>query len=847
MTQRIICLLVFSISLSAFVLPQVGSLHAQEAKELTYYLPDLEYDPAIPTPESFLGWQIGEWHLSHDLQYHYLKAVSEASDRILLSEYARSYEQRPLIHLIVTSPENHSNLDELKQRHVDYAYGEGSAKVGDVPGVLYQGYNIHGNEPSGGNSAVLVAYYLAAAPESVVGQLLDENIILLDPCMNPDGFHRFASWVNQHKAEVLTPDGQDREYTEAWPRGRTNHYWFDLNRDWMPVQHPESRGRVRAFQEWRPNVLTDHHEMGTDATFFFMPGEPTRVYPTTPAINQELTARIGEYHAKALDQIGSLYYSGEGYDDYYVGKGSTYPDAQGTVGILFEQASSRGHLQESENGLLSFPFTIRNQVVSSLSTQAAFVDLREDLLEYQRDVFSPSKRPSGGYLIDSEGDNGRAVELVSMLLHHDIEVDIDMDTENSLKFYVSKNQPQHNLIDALFEPISAFEDSLFYDVSTWTLPYAFNLPVASVSTAPPRLTSALMMAQSAPPSTRSDYAYLLPWDDYYAAKAAYQLMASGLRLKVSSLPFTDAEGRAHQPGTILIPVANQGELNSDEVYGIIQATSRDTKLEIYATGSGDTNEGLMLGSRSAWRTMRMPKVALLVEGGVNSYDVGEVWHLLDQRLGMPCTKLSVDRVSYADLSRYNTIVMVDGSYGALDGAGTQALRDWMGSGHVLITEKRAGSWAAANGLADLRVATGSRSTGDNERRPYELRSRDRGSQVLGGAIFEAQGDLTNPLLFGFKREDVPIFKRGLLRFELPNNPYASPLVFKENSLLSGYSPRGFEDNLANTAGIVVSNVSGGRTISFADNPNFRAFWFGTNRLFFNALFFGSTIDSSAAE
>ncbi|MEL6668865.1 MAG: M14 family zinc carboxypeptidase [Bacteroidota bacterium] len=848
MTQRIISLLVFSLSIFGLGLPQVGNLNAQSETELTYYLPDLEYDPAIPAPESFLGWSVGEWHISHDLQYHYLKAVAAASDRMILQEYGRSYEARPLIHLIVTSPENHARLDELRQLHLDYAHHKTDTDVSEVPGVLYQGYNIHGNEPSGGNAAILVAYYLAAAPVSEVEKLLDENIILLDPCMNPDGFNRFASWVNQHKAENLTPDGQDREYNEEWPRGRTNHYWFDLNRDWMPVQHPESQGRVHAFQNWRPNVLTDHHEMGTNATFFFMPGEPTRVYPTTPAINQELTARIGEYHARALDQIGSLYYSGEGYDDYYVGKGSTYPDAQGTVGILFEQASSRGHLQESENGLLSFPFTIRNQVVASLSTQAAFVDLREDLLKYQREVFDPTNRPKGGYLIQNEGDISRGHEMVNLLTQHRIEIQqVGNDNEPSA-YYIDLDQPQHNLITALFETISEFEDSLFYDVSTWTLPYAFNLPTERLNSAPAGLSPLKEngTGDRANPGF-SQYAYLLPWDDYYAAKATYSLMAEGLRLKVSSLPFTDSEGRQYEAGTILIPVANQGGRSAQEIRELIVEINFDHNAGIVATNSGDTDKGLMLGSRSAWRTMRMPSVAVLVDGGVSSYDAGEVWHLLDQRLGMPCTKLSVDEVAYADLSRYNTLIMVDGNYSELGVNGIQAIRDWMSYGNVLITEKRAGSWAAANGLADLVVASGYSSSSDDSRRPYQLRDRDRGSRVLGGAIFEAKGDLTNPLLFGFRREEVPIFKRGLLRFELPSNPYASPLTFGEGSLLSGYSPRGFEENLSNTAAIVVSSVSGGRTISFADNPNFRAFWFGNNRLFFNALFFGSTIDASATE
>ncbi|MEL7378123.1 MAG: zinc carboxypeptidase, partial [Bacteroidota bacterium] len=413
------------------------------------------------------------------------------------------------------------------------------------------------------------------------------------------------------------------------------------------------QGRVHAFQNWRPNVLTDHHEMGTNATFFFMPGEPTRVYPTTPAINQELTARIGEYHARALDQIGSLYYSGEGYDDYYVGKGSTYPDAQGTVGILFEQASSRGHLQESENGLLSFPFTIRNQVVASLSTQAAFVDLREDLLKYQREVFDPTNRPKGGYLIQNEGDISRGHEMVNLLTQHRIEIQqVGNDNEPSA-YYIDLDQPQHNLITALFETISEFEDSLFYDVSTWTLPYAFNLPTERLNSAPAGLSPLKEngTGDRANPGF-SQYAYLLPWDDYYAAKATYSLMAEGLRLKVSSLPFTDSEGRQYEAGTILIPVANQGGRSAQEIRELIVEINFDHNAGIVATNSGDTDKGLMLGSRSAWRTMRMPSVAVLVDGGVSSYDAGEVWHLLDQRLHMDLSIIDVNQIGGLDLSAY---------------------------------------------------------------------------------------------------------------------------------------------------------------------------------------------------
>ena len=198
--------------------------------------------------------------------------------------------------------------------------------------------------------------------------MLDELVILFDPSFNPDGLQRFAYWANTNKNQILTADPNDREYNEVWPGGRTNHYWFDMNRDWLPAQLPESQARIKTFTKWLPNILTDHHEMGTNSSFFFQPGIPSRVNPLTPAMNQKLTQKIGSFHVEAFDKLGSLYYSEEDYDDFYYGKGSTYPDINGGIGILFEQASSRGHIQESDNGLLTFPFTIRNQLTAGLST-----------------------------------------------------------------------------------------------------------------------------------------------------------------------------------------------------------------------------------------------------------------------------------------------------------------------------------------------------------------------------------------------------------------------------------------------------------------------------------------------
>jgi len=294
------------------------NLSAQEQFELSYYLPqNIQYNPSIPTPESIIGHKVGEWHVTHDRLVAYMKALDKASDRISLEDRGKTFEDRPLVLLTVTSPKNHKNIEDIRLNHLDITNAEVSDQLNldSMPLVVYQGYSIHGNEPSGLNASMVLAYYLAAAEGDEIEKLLNNTIILLDPSMNPDGMQRFAYWANTNKSEHLNTDPNDREFHEAWPGGRTNHYWFDMNRDWLPVQLPESRARVETFRNWMPNVLTDHHEMGGNSTFFFQPGIQSRVHPLTPLANQELTKEIGNYHAKALDKIGSLYFTEENFDD----------------------------------------------------------------------------------------------------------------------------------------------------------------------------------------------------------------------------------------------------------------------------------------------------------------------------------------------------------------------------------------------------------------------------------------------------------------------------------------------------------------------------------------------------
>jgi len=434
-----------------------------KAQDLKYYLPDsVSYNPAIPKPKDIIYHEVGEWHVTHDRLVNYMRAVAAAApDRIKLQTMGLTYENRPQLLLIITSPKNHQRLEEIRQQHLKLSdpAQSASADISNMPIVVWIGHSIHGNEPSGANAALVSAYYLAAAQGKQMDELLDNVVILFDPSFNPDGLQRFSTWANQHKSKNLVSDPNSREFNEVWPGGRFNHYWFDLNRDWLPAVHIESQNRLKWYHMWKPNILTDHHEQGSNATFFFQPGVPSRVNPLTPSKNQELTAKLGKFHAQYLDRIGSLYFTKENYDDFYYGKGSTYPDINGAIGILFEQASSRGHLQQTANGLLSFPFTIRNQFVTALSTLEGAKVLRKEFLEWQRDFYKNSVTeaaadPVKGYVFEKTNDGVTMNEFITMMQRHQIKVlsyknDITVggNLYNSHKSYlVPADQTQYKVI-----------------------------------------------------------------------------------------------------------------------------------------------------------------------------------------------------------------------------------------------------------------------------------------------------------------------------------------------------------------------------------------------------------------
>ncbi len=835
---------------------------------IDYYLPDnISYDESIPTPEDVIGHQVGEWHITHDKLVYYMRAVAEASDRVTYNEFAYTYEDRPLIMLTITSPENHQSIDRIRENHLllkDPSQSE-NIDISTMPVIVNLGYSVHGNEPSGSNASLLMAYYFAAAQGEDIDEILENSVILLDPSLNPDGLQRFSTWVNQHKSLYGTvTDPASREYDESWPGGRTNHYWFDLNRDWVPVQHPSSRGRINMFHKWLPNVLTDFHEMGTNSTYFFQPGVPERTHPFTPQRNQDLTMAIAEYHADAMDARQQLYYTREGFDDFYYGKGSTYPDVFGTIGILFEQASSRGHSQESIYGVREFPSTILNQVTTSFSTVKASLELREELLDHMRTFYREAEQEASnssikGIVVGDSNDRSRTWHLADLLSHHDIEMyTLDEDFEaNGHEFkrgeaiVIPMEQRQFKFIEAMFEQRTEFSDSLFYDISTWTLPYAFNLPFSELSQR--QFGSSLMGDRIESPEFpagqiiggQSDYAYLFEWDEYYAPRTLYRLQKAGVRTQVASTSFqsvTTQGVREFDYGTILVSLGIQ-DVDEEEIYGIIQTAAEEDGLTIYSIQGGLNPAGIDLGSPS-FSILEKPETVILGGSGVRGNDVGEIWHLFDQRFHMPITILEKDRLGSTDLNRYTSMIMVEGNYNDLSNGEVEDIKRWVRNGGTLILNRSAINWGEREGLANIEFVE--HSEPDTTRRLYAEMSDARGAQVIGGSIFHGLLDLTHPLGYGYNKEEISIFRNSVTFMKPADNPYATPLVYTSDPLASGYISSENMELIGDTASIIVSSHGSGRVISFVDNPAFRAFWFGTNKLLMNAVFFGDTISGAAS-
>ncbi|MCB0844366.1 MAG: zinc carboxypeptidase, partial [Bacteroidetes bacterium] len=617
--------------------------------------------------------------------------------------------------------------------------------------------------------------------------------------------------------------------------------------------HPESQGKLAWFHTWLPNVVTDFHEMGTNSTYFFEPMKDIgSMEPIMPKENYTtLNDLFAGYFEKAMNKIGSLYFTRERFDGTYPGYGSSYPDLHGGLALLFEQASSRGHIQKNDFGVLEFRFTIRNQLTNSIATLKAAVENKETLFKYQREFFASAysnarKSDVKGYVFGHANDQHRNRAFKELLLRHKIryyelknKVTLNEKSfEPGKAWIVPTDQAQYRMVQTMFETYSEYRDSVFYDASSWSLVNAYGLPYASYSGKMELGAEGTSTSNQYNPSSlqKGEYGYLLDWSDYAAPKAIYALQKEGIIVMAAGKPFK-INGKEYSYGDLFIPAGVQ-KISSQTLFEKLSALGKELSLDFVPVSTGLVESGVDLGSPN-FEVLKEPKALMLIGGNISSYEAGEVWHLSDTKLQMPITKVDIDQFSRVKLHEYNTLILVSGSYSALEKDQAEKLKNWLQDGNTIITTRTASQWAIRSGLVKETLVE--EKEDKQERTPYALAEEIQGADQVGGTIFEVELDITHPLAYGFHSPKLPIYRNSKIYLNPSKDPYQTVAKYTKEPHIDGFvSPKNL-DLIKESAALIVSKVGSGQVIMFSDNPNFRGIWYGSSKLFMNAIFMGGLV------
>ncbi len=868
-----------------------------------YFFPKAtSLDASIPTPEKFLGYPIGSHYTRHDQIVGYFKELARLSNRVHVQTIGKTYEERDQIIATFTAPENYNRLENIRQQHLTLVDPSKPLIDSKAPVIIHLGYSVHGNESSSGEVSMLTAYYLAAGKDAETENWLKESVIFIDPSLNPDGRDRAANWYNSYKSWPPVADPLDKEHQEAWPGGRTNHYFADLNRDWLNLVHVESRNRVNFFHQWYPNVQIDFHEQGSNATYYFEPTPKRHESPIIPQFLYDANAVMAKYHAKALDEIGSLYFTKENYDNLSPIYGSTYPKFFGSVAATFEEASSRGLIIETTNGLLTFPFSIRNHLTTSFSTIRGAIAEKESLFKVQKNLFKYALEqgrasPAKAYVFgDSRDENLTQKFLNLLLLHHvavyDLDKTVTLDGKNFEKgkaFLVPAEQPNFLIVHSIFEE-NILKDSIYYDNTGWSMIHAYGLQYGKINTGTFSKGPAVLNAafpKGAILGGASSLAYVASYTDYNAIKALYALLQKGILVKTSFKPFTASTGESRKNfgyGSLVVPVAGQ-PVSADSLYRLVKQVADNAGISFTSLSTGFSAEGIDLGSSNI-RAVRKPEVAMAFGQGITPSEAGQTWFLLSQQLGIPVTKLDLQNFERASLKRYNTLILPGGVYTTLSKTAIDKIRSWVLDGGTLITFQNASAWAIQNelvkekilegpgaervvtpnlgtgSLTDARgarpiqqgatVKTGNTPGTENSRTAparsnrvdYVQQQDVEGSRRINGAIFTADLDITNPLAFGITSRKLFINKNTSTFLQTSSNKYSTIAQYDEKPFVNGYASKENIRKVSNSAAILLSPNGSGQVVLFADDPTYRGYWLGTNRIFLNSIFFANITNIS---
>ena len=855
-----------------FLTALLATIAAQS--QTNYYFGDnSQLNKSIPTPEEFFGHAIGQQLVRYDRVVEYFRLLDKLSDRAQLKVIGHSHENREYVILHISTPENIKNLESIRQQHVklvdpNYAY---PSSYDDQKVVIQLGYNVHGGELAGTDASVLAAYFFVATEDADIVKRLSDAIVLIEPALNPDGRERAAQYFNAFHSTPSVSDALDIEHTQSFTPLRGNHFYADLNRDWFALVHPESRARAAYYHQWYPNIYADYHEMGKNSSYYFEPSpvRSTWNYTIPESTYTELNVILANYFGAELDKIGSLYFTKENYDNISPIYGSTYPDFQGGVGTTLEVGSSQGVEVESSLGLHRFAKNIRDNVRTSIGALKAGTDKKDVFLRHQQEFFKSAVTKGGkGYIVfGSQDDKGATRLFLDNLLRHKIEVhQLTKDYSQGGKQFKAGNayaiplaQAQYRLVNAAFEEHTEFVDSIFMDITAWSTAHGYGFPFA-------RVAAGLgvgdvvkeVPAASAQAFRQSQFAYVIDYADFYAPRVLYTLLDKGIYVKAAFKTFTTETAEAGQKrfatGSLVVPLVYQ-TVSADSVYRTIRSAVAGTDVQVYSVATSGSSEGIDLGSDNI-QEVKKPVVATFVSasgtGGINWTAIGETWHLLGNHQNIPLTKIYADYADRTPLERYTAIILVDGSYQSFSKTFVERLKSWVANGGVLITSQRASQWAIENGIATHFAAKekkeGEKAQDDKQaprRLDYSAQREQNGPSRIGGVLYAADLDITNPLAFGIHSRQLYTMKSGNFILPRPQSPYASLLQLQGDKQLGGYLTKANQKLLKDATVIATDNLGSGTIVLFSESPTYRGYWLSTGRILTNALFFGNRVSTAS--
>ncbi|RAW03551.1 zinc carboxypeptidase [Pseudochryseolinea flava] len=818
----------------------------------------------LVSPQEFLGYELGERFTRHYQAVGYYKYVADLMPNVVLRQYGETNEYRPLVYAIVTAPENFKDIETIRTDNLKRAGVLDGTPAGEKKAIVWLSYNVHGNEASGMEASLLTLFELADPQNAKTQAWLKNTIVIIDPCINPDGRDRYANFNGQYSNSPYNMNEDAMEHHEPWPGGRSNHYMFDLNRDWAWAKQKETQHRLKIYNEWLPHVHVDFHEQGYNRPYYFAPAaEP--FHEVISPWQRKFQTLIGKNHAKYFDEQGWLYFTKEVFDLYYPSYGDTYPTYSGAIGMTYEQGGG-GYaglgIRTPEDDPLTLKDRLLHHHVTGLSTiEITAQNATQVVEEFEKYFRDNNSNPSGlykTYVIKGDNNSDKVARITSWMDMHGIRYGsaasgrtlsgFDFQTQKSGSvtlstedIVVSTAQPKSRFISAIFEPKSKLSDSLTYDITAWNLFYAYDLNGFA-------LTEKIQVAKkfepkSLAPSTRAKpYAYLFRYKTLDDASFAASLMKAGIKVRVAQRAFT-ANGLSFDPGTLVVTRRNNEGVNEfdERVTSMAKLMGR----QVFSTSTGFVEKGKDLGSADV-SYLKAPKVALLFGEQTSSLSAGEVWHFFERELMYPITPIGTTYFKRSNWKDYNVLIIPDGRYRLFDDALLEEVSNWVSQGGKLIVVGDALSTFADKktfGLKQFASKEEEDRADEIEKKKvekeqltrYEDFERKELSGYIFGAIYKIDIDNSHPLAFGLRNTYFSL-KTTERRFAFLDHGWNVGVIRTKPTPIQGYAGYAANKKLENSLVFGVEEKGSGKVIYMIDNPLFRDFWENGKLIFANAVF-----------